>query len=112
MTKAFIVTTFIGSLGLDEGNKIISFKPFPKNPESIAEKLKLSEIEMIDEEKELQTDLWKKGFKEFIYSVRKYDVKHAEPNNKAEQFIKANLRKRALEKKFVKDQVEFNQLLT
>lgn len=110
--RSYIVTTFIGSFGVDEHNKIIAFRPFPKDPEKMAEKLKTSEIEMIEEEKQLMQDLWKKKFKEFIFAVRKTDVKHAEPNNAAEQFIKENLRKLAVDKKIVKDQIEFNQLLT
>lgn len=110
--RAYIVTTFIGSFGVDERNKVVAFRPFPKNPEKMAENLKTSEIEIIEEEKQLMQDLWKKKFKEFIFAVRKPGVKHAEPNNAAEQFVKENLRKLAVEKKFVKDQVEFNQLLT
>lgn len=110
--RAYIITTFIGSFGVDEQNKIVAFRPFPKNPEKIAEKFKTSEIEVIEEEKLLMQDLWKKKFKEFIFAVRKHDVKHAEPNNKAEQYVKENLRKLAIDKKFVKDQIEFNQLLT
>ncbi|MDI6798461.1 MAG: C/D box methylation guide ribonucleoprotein complex aNOP56 subunit [Candidatus Aenigmarchaeota archaeon] len=109
--RAYIFTTFIGCFGVDEKNKIISFKPFPKDPEKIAEKLRLSEFEVIEEEKQIQDELWKKGYKEFVFSVRKHGVK-AEPGSKGEQFIKENLRKLAIEKKFVKDQVEFNQLLT
>jgi nucleolar protein 56 len=110
--RAYIITTFIGCFGLDEKNKIISFKPFPKDPEKIAEKLKLSELELIEEEKQLQQELWKKGYRQFVFAVRKVGVKYIETGNKAEQFIKENLRRIAIEKKIVKDQVEFNQLLT
>lgn len=110
--KAYIVTTFIGTFGLDEKNRIISFIPFPKDFEKIAEKLTNSETEIIEEEKKVQSELWKKGYKEFIFSVRKAGIKHVEPSNLAENFIKENLRKIALEKGFVKDQVEFNQFLS
>jgi len=110
--RAYIFTTFIGSFGIDEKNKIISFKPFPKDPEKIAEKLRLSELEIIEEEKQVQNELWKEDYKEFVFSVRKPGVRHAEPGNKAEQFVRENLRKLAMEKRFVKDQVEFNQFLT
>jgi nucleolar protein 56 len=110
--RAYIVTTFIGSFGVDEKNKIVAFRPFPKDPEKMAEKLKTSEIEIIEEEKQLMQDLWKKKFKGFVFAVRKPGVKHAEPNNAAEQFVKENLRKLATDKKFAKDQIEFNQLLT
>jgi len=110
--RAYIITTFIGSFGVDEKNRIVAFKPFPKIPEKMAEKLKTSEFELIEEESQLQQELWKKKFKEFVFSVRKTGVKHAEPNNPAEKFVKENLRKVAVEKKVVKDQIEFNQLLT
>jgi nucleolar protein 56 len=110
--RAYIITNVIGTFGVDENNKIISHRSFPKDPEKIAEKMKLSEIELIDEEKQLQQDLWKKGYKGFVFSVRKPGAKHVEPKNKAEQYIRENLREIAIEKKFVKDQIEFNQLLT
>ena len=109
--RAYIVTTFIGCFGLDDKNRVISFVPFPKDFEKIAEKLVASETEIIEEEKKVQNELWKKGYKEFVFSVRKAGVK-SEPGNKAEAFIKENLRKIALEKGFVKDQVEFNQFLS
>jgi len=110
--KSYIVTVFLGVVAADENKKVIFFKPFPKEPRKMAEKLKLSEIEMLDEEKDMQQQLWKKGFKEFVFAVRKSGVKHAEPNNVVEKFLKENLRKIALEKKMVNDQAEFNQLLT
>jgi nucleolar protein 56 len=92
-------------------NKIISFREFPKDPEKIAKKLGLSETELIEEEKQLMKDLQKKGYKSFIFAIKKSGVK-AKPGNQGEKFIKQNLRKLALEKKFVKDQAEFNQLFT
>jgi len=110
--RAYIVTTVVGCFGLDEKDKVISFKSFPKDPEKIAEKLKMAEIEILDEEKQLMQELWKKGYKEFVFSVRKSGVKHAEPYNRVEQFAKENLRTLAVDRKFVKDQTEFNQLLT
>jgi len=110
--RAYIVTTFIGCFGVDETNRIIAFRPFPKNPEKIAEKLKTSEIEIIEEEKQLQQELWKKNYKEFVFAIRKTGVKHAELDNAAEQFVKENLKKLAVDKGFAKDQVEFNQFLT
>jgi len=110
--RAYIITTLIGCFGVSESNKILSFKSFPKDVSKAAEKLKLSNFEIIEEEKQLMQDLWKKGYKDFVFCVRKKDVKHAEPNNPSEQFIKDSLRKLAIEKNVVKNQVEFNQLLT
>jgi nucleolar protein 56 len=106
------VTTIIGCFAVDENNKIILFKPFPKNPEKIAERLRLSEKEIVEEEKRLQTELWKKGYREFVFSVRKPGARKVEPGNRAEQFVKENLRDLAINYNFVKDRVEFNNLLS
>ena len=109
--RAFLITTPIGVFGIAEDKKIIHFEPFPKNPEEIAEKLKLAESEILDEEKKVQEELEKKGY-EIYFSIKKPGVKNFELNSKAEQFVKENLRKLALDYSFVKDHVEFNQLLT
>ncbi len=108
--KAYIITTFLGVFGVDENNKIVGFIPFTKNAKEIAKKLKEAELKVIEEEKELQTKLWKKGFKEFVYPINKQDVKHVEENSKAENYIKENLLKIALERKIVKSEEEFNDL--
>jgi nucleolar protein 56 len=110
--RAYIVTTFIGSFALDENSKVISFRPFPKDPAKAAEKLKRSEMEVIDEEKQLTTEIWKRGYKDFIYAVRKEGIHRAEPGNAAETFVKENLRKLATIHKFVREQSELNQFLT
>jgi nucleolar protein 56 len=110
--RAFLITTPIGVFGITEDKKIIHFEPFPKNPEKIAEKLKLAESEILDEEKKVQEELKKKGYEEIYFSIKKPGVKNFELNSKAEQFVKENLRKLALENNFVKDQAEFNQILT
>ena len=110
--RAYIVTTFIGSFAVDEKNKVISFRSFPKDAAKAAEKYKLSELEVIDEEKQLTTEIWKKDYKDFIYAVRKVGIHHAEPGNAAENFVKENLRKLAVTYNFVKDQSELNQFLT
>jgi nucleolar protein 56 len=108
--KAYIITTFLGVFGVDENNKIVSFIPFKKDVKEIAKRLKEAELKIIEEEKKLQTQLWKKGFKEFVYPINKQEVKHVEENSKAENYIKENLLQIALEKKIVKDEEEFNNL--
>jgi len=99
--RAFISTTIIGVFGLDESKKILFYKSFPRDSERIAEKLKLSEIEFIDEERFVRSELNKRGYTE----VKKDEQTIGE-------FLKSNLRRLALEKRFVRDQAEFNQLLT
>ncbi|MCS7105775.1 MAG: C/D box methylation guide ribonucleoprotein complex aNOP56 subunit [Candidatus Aenigmarchaeota archaeon] len=110
--RAYIVTTIIGTFALDESNKIVSFIPFPRDFEKIAEKLIAYESEVIEEEKKIQSELSKKGFTEFIFPFKKSGVKIFETENKAETFIRENLRKLAIEKGFVKDDTEFNQFLS
>ena len=55
--KAYIVTTFFGTIAGDEKNKIILLRSFPKDPEKMAEKLKLSEMEVTQDEKNLMQEL-------------------------------------------------------
>lgn len=110
--KAYLVPTIIGVFAVDEKNKVLSFKPFPKNPNLAAEKLKMSEIEMLEEERQVRDQLGKKGFREFVFGYRKTGARHVEPNNQAEQLVNENLRKLAIEQRFVKDQSEFNQFLS
>ncbi len=108
--KAYIVTTFIGVFGIDENNKILAFRQLPRDWAKAAEKLKKSEIELIEEEKQVRDELGRKKFRTFIYGYRKPGVKHVESNTPAENFVKENLRKLAVDYKVVKDQTEFNQL--
>jgi nucleolar protein 56 len=109
--KAYIVTTLIGVFAVDEKNKILEFIPFPKDPVKVAEKLKRSEIELIEEEKRILQKLNAKKIST-VFGYRKEGVKFVEPENTGEKFVKENLRKLAVEKKFVKDQLEFNQFLS
>lgn len=96
--KALIVTTAIGCFGVTEDNKIVSYVKFPKDPEKIVELLERSKSEMIDQEKEVESALKKKGLSE----IEKSDS----------DFITSNLRKLAIERGFVKNNSEFNQLIS
>ncbi|MEM5836158.1 MAG: hypothetical protein QXR09_02525 [Candidatus Aenigmatarchaeota archaeon] len=110
--RGYIVTTLIGVFGVSEENEIICFEPFPKDPEKIAEKLEVSKKEVLDEEEKVQEELKKKGFKEIVFSIEKPGVRSYQKDSKAKNYVTENLRNLALEYGFVKDQVEFNQLLT
>jgi len=96
--KAVIVTTFIGCFGVAEGNKIVAYVDFPKDPEKIAELLEKSKSEKIEQEKEVEAALEKEGF----VGAEKSD----------NESITSNLRKLAIEKRFVKTNVEFNQFIS
>ena len=110
--RIYILTTFIGTFAVDENKKILSFKPFPKTPELIAEKYKTSEFDVTDDEKKMMYELGKKGFREFVFPFRKHGARNIETNTDQEAFIKDNLRRFAIERQFVKDQAELNSLLT
>ncbi len=92
--RAYLVKTFIGMFLLNEERKVISFKPFPKDGDIVASKL--SE----DEPKELQQI--KSEFKNYEFTS----------DRQVESFVKENLLKYAIDYKFVKNQIEFNQFLT
>lgn len=108
--RAFVVTTIIGCFGVDESKNIVTFRLFPKDPKEIARKIALAENEMIEEEKQVFDELKSKEFEEIIFNFKKPNVK-VEPGNYAEEFVKNKLRELAIEKKFVKDEAEFNKLL-
>lgn len=110
--RAYLVTTAIGVFALDERNKVLSFRPFPKDPAVAAEKLKTSEIEMIEEERQVRDALGKKRFREFVFCFRKPGVRIVEARNPAEQFVRQNVRKLAIDYKFAKDDSELNSFLT
>ena len=92
--RAYLVKTIIGVFALDENKKILSFRPFPKIPSGIADKLLEREP---GEYEKIKHEL--KGFS-FITD-----------DKKAEDFIKENLRKYAIHYNFLKNQSEFNQFL-
>lgn len=107
--KAYLVATFIGIFALDERKKVIAFKPFPKDPKLMAQKFKLAQFKITAEERELQTKLWKRGYKEFVYPARKSGVKQVDRSK--EDWVMENLQNLAISQKFIKSKEEFNRLL-
>lgn len=77
--QSYQVRTFIGIFAVDENKKVVSFKPFPKDPILVASNLK-------EESEDVPKEIG--------------------------DFIKENLLKYAIEYKFVRNQMEFNQFLT
>lgn len=109
--RAYIVNTLIGVFAIDENKKVLDFKEFPKNPKEAAEKLKRSEIEILPEEKEIAGRLGRKKIF-VVFSNRKEGVRHAEPGNEFENYVRENLRKLAIQRGLVKDDSEYNKFLT
>lgn len=94
--QAYLVKTFIGVFALDKNRKILSFKPFPKDPVIVANKFLEKEPE---EYKQIKSEL--KQIKNFITG-----------DKEVEDFVKQNLRNYAIEYEFVKNQIELNEFLT
>ena len=92
--RAYLVKTIIGVFALDENKKILSFKPFSKDPSEIADKMLEGEPREYDQ---IKHEL--KG------------LNFVADDKTAEDFVKENLRKYAIHYNFVKDQVEFNRFL-
>lgn len=99
MKRAFIVTTFVGTLALDERNKVIGFRLLGDEREA-AEKILRSASELIEEERELIEELKERG-----YSAVKGDKER-------EDFVKKNLFQIAKELKVAKNLSEFNSLVS
>ena len=91
--QIYLVKTLIGIFAIDERRNVVSFKPFPRSPSEAARKfLQITPEELTQLEKE---------FKQVV-----------ESSPELEEFVKNNLRKFAVEHRFVRDQMEFNQFLT
>jgi len=110
--KAYLVPTIVGVFAVDEGKKVLSFKAFPRDPKLAAERFKTSEIEFLDEERAVRDLLGKKGYREFVFGYRKPGVRHVEPNNPGEQFVRDNMKKLVMDQRAFKDQQEMSQFLT
>ncbi|MBI2542929.1 MAG: C/D box methylation guide ribonucleoprotein complex aNOP56 subunit [Candidatus Aenigmarchaeota archaeon] len=96
--QAYLVKTFIGIFALDENRKVVSFRPFPKDGSDVASRLDEKEPK---EYKEIKIELKQKGFKTFV-----------DDDEKSKELVNQNLRKYAIEYKFSKDVLEFNQFLS
>jgi len=96
MKKAFVSACLIGIFAVDENQKLIAFELFPKKPEDVIRRLKEFETGQLGA---VAKDL--KGM----------SVVLKQPNP-ATEFLQKNMRRIALEKKFVKNEEELNKFLT
>ncbi|HLC59217.1 MAG TPA: hypothetical protein VJH34_01710 [archaeon] len=110
--KVYIVNSLIGTFAVDDGNKVVSFRPFPKDMQVMISRFTEADNRLLKEEKELYEELEKRGYKHIVFSKRKPGVQEFEENNSAEAYVKEHLFELSLKHHFVKDRLEFNQLLT
>lgn len=93
----YLAICVAGLFVFDDKNKLIALKLFKKNPEDIAKKLGKFEIgENFPELEEIKNEV--------------KDIITKQPNP-ATEYLKENFRKIVLDKKFVKNEIELNNLL-
>jgi nucleolar protein 56 len=94
----YLVVCVAGLFVFNEDSKLIKYKLFEKNPEEIAKKIDLFEKgEEIPELRDLKNEFG--------------DLVTSQPN-KATDFLRKNLREIVIESGFVKNDLEFNQILS
>jgi nucleolar protein 56 len=94
----YLVVCVAGLFVFNEDSKLIKYKLFEKNPEEIAKKIDLFEKgEEIPELRDLKNEFG--------------DLVTSQPN-KATDFLRKNLREIVIESDFVKNDLEFNQILS
>ena len=92
--KAYIVTHPLGVFAFNEEGKLITFKRFSTDPKVVAEKF-FELKQLYPEEKDIIEELEKKGFNEFVFSVKKESKDERikfDPNNIGEREFRKKIR--------------------
>jgi nucleolar protein 56 len=114
--KAYLATNIIGVFAFDENGRVVAKKLFRKDSEAIANRLVRSgNGEVIEEERAVVEEVRKKGYKEIVMDKRTAFEKITtlyEPQHKGKEIAARELRKLALENKWVSDHAELNMLIT
>ena len=55
--KVYIVNSLIGTFAVDDGNKVVSFRPFPKDMQVMISRFTEADNRLLKEEKELYEEL-------------------------------------------------------
>ena len=106
--QAWLVTTFIGVLALNEKNKVIGFRSLGFTPQEVAQKIFHAKQVLIDEEKELIEELKSKGYGEFAFSQKKENFL---VDASKDEFVRKNLFKLAKELKLFKSEHQLNSFI-
>ena len=114
--RAYLATNIIGSFAFNEKGDIIDKRPFPKDPEKIAQRLaSVRNGDIIEEEEKIIENLVQCGYKEVFWDKNK---KHEgiecvfKPENIAKQKLQEEFRSIAINLKWVSSQAELNEILT
>jgi len=102
--KAYISTCVAGVFAFDENKKLLSYKFFDKDPESISEKIaSFEDGKSFPEMKEVIRRLNEKGISEIVTKTEK---------NIAVRHLRNNFRRFAIELKFAKNEQDLNALIS
>lgn len=105
--KAYVVNNLIGAFGLDANGGLIDYALFPKDVNLIIQKI--SETDLIPEERELITKLKKKNYTDIVSSKRN-DVSQFDTERIGEKLLRENFR--SIIKKIHLSDVDLNKQLT
>lgn len=109
----YVTACFAGVFALDENFRTVAFELFPKDPGAIAERLHVLQKGQITPE--LEEVLSQIGDKHVVtdltFEFEGLEIEY-QPENPGARYVQENLRKIALETRFVSDATEFNTLLS
>ncbi len=114
--RAYIATCLIGSFAFDKDGNLLSYRLFPKNAEFIAGRLfEAQQKKITDEEREIAEELKNSGVQEIVWdkeeSLEGVSCVSKE-ENLAQQKLREEFRKLAIDLKWTMTQAEINQLLS
>jgi len=114
--RAYLATNLLGSFVFDKSEKLIAYTLFPKKPEDIVKEVaKVEAGKVLDQEKELVSNLKKLGYKEVICDrdVGSSDIICLiEKDNLGKETLQSGFRKLAMDLHWVSSQSELNEILT
>ncbi|MBN2101246.1 MAG: hypothetical protein JW716_00045 [Candidatus Aenigmarchaeota archaeon] len=114
--RIYVATCLIGSFAFDKDKNILLYKLFPKDVELISDRLaEADRKEITSEEREIVEELKESGAQEVVWDkadqiegiscIQKED-------NPAQQILRDEFRKLAIDLKWTNSQAEINQMLT
>lgn len=112
--QAFIAVNFMGAFAFGKNGKLIAYKFFPKEPETIAKKLEESKESLTSEEKHILKTLANQGYRE-VFVDKKVSFTGVsciyEPEHLGKRVLSKDFRKLALELKWTTSQAEINKVM-
>ncbi len=114
--RIYVATCLIGSFAFDKDKNILLYKLFPKEVDKIADRIaSVERKEITPEEREIVNELKETGAQEVIWdkdgSIEGISCVQKE-DNLAQQILREEFRRLAIDLKWTNSQAEINQMLT